>query len=105
MNYLSVENLTKTYGEKTLFKNISFGIEQGQKVALVAKNGSGKSTLLKILVGTDIADSRLYRQHYRIIKIHAIRCIKRIYSSYGDRHTAPDDESFTTENVYTRTPG
>ena len=57
MNYLSVENLTKTYGEKTLFKNISFGIEQGQKVALVAKNGSGKSTLLKILVGTDIADS------------------------------------------------
>jgi ATP-binding cassette subfamily F protein uup len=57
MNYLSVENLTKTYGEKTLFKGISFGIEQGQKVALIAKNGSGKSTLLKIICGKDIPDS------------------------------------------------
>ena len=57
MNYLSIENLTKTYGEKTLFKNISFGIEQGQKLALIAKNGSGKSTLLKIICGKDIADN------------------------------------------------
>ncbi|MBK9672309.1 MAG: ATP-binding cassette domain-containing protein, partial [Bacteroidetes bacterium] len=53
MNYLSIENLTKTYGEKTLFKNISFGIEQGQKLALIAKNGSGKSTLLRIICGKD----------------------------------------------------
>jgi ATP-binding cassette subfamily F protein uup len=57
MNLLSVENLTKSYGEKTLFTDISFGIQQGQRIALVARNGSGKTTLLNILQGTDIADS------------------------------------------------
>lgn len=57
MNLLSVEQLTKSYGERVLFQNISFGISQGQKVALVAKNGSGKSTLLQILTGKNIADS------------------------------------------------
>ncbi|MBI2259993.1 MAG: ABC-F family ATP-binding cassette domain-containing protein [Flavobacteriia bacterium] len=56
MNYLSVENLSKTFGDKALFSNISFGIEQGQKVALIAKNGSGKSTLLKCIIGKEIAD-------------------------------------------------
>ncbi|PKP05175.1 MAG: ABC transporter [Bacteroidetes bacterium HGW-Bacteroidetes-6] len=57
MNYLSVENLTKSYGEKLLFENISFGIDEGQKVALIAGNGTGKSTLLNILTGKDIPDS------------------------------------------------
>lgn len=57
MNYISVENLTKTYGIATLFKNISFSINEGDKIAIVAKNGSGKSTLLKILMGQDFADS------------------------------------------------
>jgi ATP-binding cassette subfamily F protein uup len=57
MNLLSVEDLSKSYGEKKLFKDISFGIEQGQKVALIAKNGTGKSTLMKILAGQDVADS------------------------------------------------
>jgi ABC transport system ATP-binding/permease protein len=56
MNLLSVENLSKNYGEKSLFEGISFGIEQGQKVALVAKNGTGKSTLMKILSGQDVPD-------------------------------------------------
>ena len=57
MNYLSVENLTKSYGEKLLFDNISFGINEGQKVALIAGNGTGKSTLLNIIMGHDLPDS------------------------------------------------
>ncbi len=56
MNVLSVENLTKSYGDKVLFNTISFGIEQGQKVALVAKNGNGKSTLLKCIIGQEFPD-------------------------------------------------
>ncbi|PPZ90617.1 ABC transporter [Cloacibacterium normanense] len=57
MNYVSAENLTKSYCIKTLFKNISFHINEGDKIAIVAKNGTGKSTLLKILLGKEIADS------------------------------------------------
>ena len=60
MNYLSAENLTKTYGERTLFKDISFGLAKGDKVALIANNGTGKSTLLRILGGKDMADSGVF---------------------------------------------
>ncbi len=56
MNLLSVNNLSKAYGAKILFKNINFGINYGDKVALVAKNGSGKTSLFKILKGIEIAD-------------------------------------------------
>lgn len=56
MNLLSVNNLSKAYGTKRLFSKISFGINYGDKVALVAKNGSGKSTLFKILKGIEIPD-------------------------------------------------
>lgn len=51
MNLLSVEEVGKTFQDKAVFKNISFGINQGQKIALIAKNGSGKTTLLKIVAG------------------------------------------------------
>ncbi|MDR1180775.1 MAG: ABC-F family ATP-binding cassette domain-containing protein [Bacteroidales bacterium] len=57
MNYLSVENLSKYYGDKLLFENISFGIDKGQKIALIAKNGTGKTSLLNIINGLDIPDS------------------------------------------------
>lgn len=57
MNYVTAENLTKSFGMKVLFKNISFNVNEGDKIAIVAKNGSGKSTLLKILMGKEIADS------------------------------------------------
>ncbi|MBK6839340.1 MAG: ABC-F family ATP-binding cassette domain-containing protein [Bacteroidetes bacterium] len=57
MNLLSVENLSKSYGEKILFDGISFGIAKGEKVALIARNGTGKTTLMRILAGQDNADS------------------------------------------------
>ena len=57
MNYISVENLTKTYGIVTLFEDISFNINEGDKIAIVAKNGSGKTTLLNILMSKDFADN------------------------------------------------
>lgn len=66
MNYLSVENLSKAYGEKLLFEEVTFGIEEGQKVALLAKNGSGKTTLLNILAGLDIADSGKVSWHKEV---------------------------------------
>lgn len=56
MNYLSVQNLGKSYGIHTLFKEINFGIDQGQKVALVARNGTGKTTILKALANIEPAD-------------------------------------------------
>ncbi len=57
MHYVNVENLTKSFVEKPLFTNITFNIEQGDKIALVAKNGAGKTTLLRVLAGKDSADS------------------------------------------------
>ncbi len=51
INYLSVENLTHFWGEVPLFTNITFGLNEGQKVALIARNGAGKTTLLNILAG------------------------------------------------------
>lgn len=56
MNLLSINNLSKAFGAKILFNKISFGINYGEKIALVAKNGSGKTTLFKILKGIEIAD-------------------------------------------------
>lgn len=68
MNYLSVENLTKSFGERVLFKDLTFGIDKGDKVAIVAKNGNGKSTLLKILCGDGTEDSGriVYRKGIRV---------------------------------------
>ena len=57
MNYLSVENISKSYGERILFQDISFGINKDQKVAFVAKNGTGKTSILNIIAGLDVPDS------------------------------------------------
>lgn len=54
---LSIENLTKTYGDKTLFENISFGIDEGDKIGIVGVNGTGKSTFIKTIAGLLPADS------------------------------------------------
>jgi len=60
MNYLSVEKLTKSFSDKVLFEEISFGIEKGGKVALVGANGTGKSTLLRILIKDEFAESGIF---------------------------------------------
>ncbi len=57
MNYLSVENISKSFGERVLFENISFGINKDQKIAFIAKNGSGKTTIMKIINGFDEPDT------------------------------------------------
>ena len=57
MNYLTVENISKSYGERVLFDDISFGINKDQKIAFVAKNGSGKTSILNIIAGLDTSDS------------------------------------------------
>ena len=68
MNYLSVENLTKSFGERILFQDLNFGIDLGQKVAVVAKNGNGKTTLLRCLMDLEQIDSGriVYRNDIRI---------------------------------------
>jgi ATP-binding cassette subfamily F protein uup len=57
VNYLSVENISKSFGERVLFKNISFGINEGQKIGFVAKNGTGKTSILNIVAGIDTPDA------------------------------------------------
>ena len=57
MNYLTVENISKAYGERVLFEDLSFGINKDQKIAFVAKNGSGKTSILNIVAGKDTPDS------------------------------------------------
>lgn len=68
MNYISIDNISKAYSDKLLFENISFGIEKGEKTALVAANGTGKSTMMKILVGKEECDkgSIAYNENMRI---------------------------------------
>jgi ATP-binding cassette subfamily F protein uup len=68
LNYLTVENISKSYGELTLFENISFSIHKDQKIAFVAKNGTGKTSILNILSGDDVADSGevIYRKDIKV---------------------------------------
>ncbi len=56
-NVLNIENLTKSYGDRLLFGDLTFGVEQGDKIGIVARNGTGKTTLLRILAGVEDADS------------------------------------------------
>ena len=68
MNILSLENVSKTYGDKPLFTGLSFGLEEGEKRALIARNGVGKSTLMKMIAGIEKPDSGIisYRTGLRI---------------------------------------
>lgn len=68
MNYLTVENIAKSYGELTLFENISFSVHKDQKIAFVAKNGTGKTSILKMLAGFDVPDKGniIYRKDIKV---------------------------------------
>ncbi len=93
---LSVENLTKSFGDKILFENITFGINAGQKTALIARNGYGKSTLLNILTHKTLPDSGdyTYRKDVRMAYLpqtpdfHAHQTVR----SFVDAATRPDTE-------------
>ena len=56
MNYLSIESISKSFGDRVLFTDVSFGLDKGQKAALVARNGTGKTTLLRMLAGMEVPD-------------------------------------------------
>lgn len=68
MNVLSVENLTKSFGDRLIFADLTFGMDHGDKMAIVAKNGSGKSTLLKCLLGKESVDQGkvVFRKDYSV---------------------------------------
>ena len=70
MNYLTLENVSRSYGEKVLFQNVSLMINKGEKVALIAKNGSGKTTLMKVIAGLEPSEGAtskvLFRKDIRI---------------------------------------
>ncbi|MBS4028318.1 MAG: ABC-F family ATP-binding cassette domain-containing protein [Ignavibacteriales bacterium] len=88
MNFISAENITKSYGEKLLFENLYFGIEQGEKIGLIAKNGTGKSTLLRILVGTDYVDAGTVSRR------------KNISIAFLDQNPKFDEEQSVVENIF-----
>ena len=68
VSYLQVDGLTKSFGDLILFKDISFGIAEGQRVGLIAKNGAGKTTLLNILSGKEGYDGGniVYRRDLKV---------------------------------------
>ncbi|NLK21625.1 MAG: ABC-F family ATP-binding cassette domain-containing protein [Epulopiscium sp.] len=88
MNLLSVENITKIYGDKVLFKDISFGINEGDKIGLIGINGTGKSTFLKILIGKEIPD------YGSITTINGIRI------EYLSQNPSFDDNSTVLEQIF-----
>jgi ATP-binding cassette subfamily F protein uup len=65
MNYLQVDNISKSYGDKTLFQEVSLLINQGDKIALIAKNGTGKSTFLRVLAGLEAPEGEKAKMLFR----------------------------------------
>ena len=103
MNYLSVENLTKSFGVRVLFSDLTFGIDQGQKVAIVAKNGAGKTTLLRCLMEMEPYDSGriVYRNDIRIAfmeQSEQLNSEQTILEAVFD-HDIPDLQLIKTYNI------
>ena len=88
-SYLQVENISKSYGDRTLFSNISFNINEGDKIALVAPNGTGKSSLLKILAGIELSDCG-----------GEVKFMKDIRVAFLDQNMSFDPKRTVFEEVY-----
>ncbi|MFA7117040.1 MAG: ABC-F family ATP-binding cassette domain-containing protein [Bacteroidales bacterium] len=96
-SYLQVENINKSYGDKILFKNVSFNINEGDKIALIAPNGTGKSTLLSVLAGKDSSDQGGSVKFMKEIKIAFLEqeynfnpqdtIFEDLFSKIGDLYT------------------
>ena len=92
MNYLSVENISRSYGDRTLFSNISFGINKDQKVAFVAKNGTGKTSILNIIAGLDTPDEG------QVIQRKDIQIAYLSQNQIFDNSLTIEETIFATEN-------
>lgn len=90
-SYLQVENISKSYGDRTLFSNISFNINEGDKIALVAPNGTGKSSLLKILAGIESSD-----------RGGEVKFMRDIRVAFLDQNTEYNPDNTIFEEVYSR---
>ena len=90
-SYLQVENISKSYGDRVLFSNISFNINEGDKIALVAPNGTGKSSLLKILAGIEHSD-----------RGGEVKFMRDIRVAFLDQNTAYNPDNTIFEEVYSR---
>ena len=92
MNYISVENISKSYGDRTLFSNLSFGINKNQKVAFVAKNGTGKTSILNIIAGLDAPDNG------QVIQRKDIQVAYLSQDQVFDNNLTIEETIFATEN-------
>lgn len=103
MNLLSVENITKTFGARTIFKDLTFGVDQGQKVAIVAKNGSGKTTLLRCLIDLDhIDDGRIvFRNGIRVAFMEQTENLDETHTIMEEvfSHDLPELQAVKTYNL------
>ena len=94
MNYLTLENITKSYGPKILFQNVSLHINKGERIALVAKNGTGKTTLLRVLAGTEGSEG----ENAKIIFAKDIRIGYLTQDPQFDENLTALEVVFMTEN-------
>ena len=95
-SYLQVENISKSYGEKILFDKISFNINEGDKIALIAPNGTGKTSLLAILAGKDSSDRG---GEVKFMKDISIAFLEQDYEFDPD-NTIFDEVFQKTEHLY-----
>lgn len=102
MNFLSIESLSKSFGEKILFNNVSFGIDQGQKIALVGINGAGKSTLMKIIMGLEVPDSGsvAINQAIKVAYVHQNPVFEPNLSIFQTIFSATTNEVFDVMQKY-----